>query len=324
MAGAHKYQLWVNGTEARYGSQLLLPRRAVLPGDRRHVRSRRARQRHRPPAPLVRGRPGSPAVGAGPARPPRRPFHRRHRRRHRLRRLLADHPGEWLPGPYRNTDGSDFVENIDGRLTPLGWPTPVSTTAPGRVHRARPRGDSAVHPSLRPAHPHRRAPRQSRLGPDTGHGGRGRRLRQGLPGTAEGHIRPGSRGPVVPLHVGYSLDADGAVSTVHGAQGTDLCFSYTQRDGVPGIRAVLLPRVPLLPDRRSGRDLGHAQVTAIARHAAMPTVPAPPSSRPTPMLDDVWELTAVPACTRHRSSSSIRRHGRRARSCGTGPTSPRR
>ena len=37
----------------------------------------------------------------------------------------------------------------------------------------------------------------------------------------------------MPLHVGYLLDPDGAVSTTHGTQGTDLSFSMVQRDGEP-------------------------------------------------------------------------------------------
>ena len=40
------------------------------------------------------------------------------------------------------------------------------------------------------------------------------------------------------MHVGYLLDPDGQVSTVHGAQQTDLSFSYIQRDGMQSFEAL--------------------------------------------------------------------------------------
>ena len=61
VAAAHKYQLWVNGAQVDSGPELLLPRRAVLPGHRHHVGAgRRAPQRGRRPPPLVRAGPGPP------------------------------------------------------------------------------------------------------------------------------------------------------------------------------------------------------------------------------------------------------------------------
>ncbi len=83
-------------------------------------------------------------------------------------------------------------------------------------------------------------------------------------------FRHGTAGHVVPLHVGYTLDPDGSVSTTHNTQGTDLSFSYIQRVRWPELRALLVPRVPLPPDRRPGETIGKDQVALLARHAAMP------------------------------------------------------
>ena len=44
------------------------------------------------------------------------------------------HTGPWMQGPPRNDEG-DFVEHVDGRLEPVGWDRPASTTAAGRRPR---------------------------------------------------------------------------------------------------------------------------------------------------------------------------------------------
>ena len=106
-------------------------------------------------------------------------------------------------------------------------------------------------------------------------------------------FRDGVDGHTVPLHVGYTLDPDGSVSTTHNTQGTDLSFSYIQRAGAQTFEPVLVPRVPLPADRRSRR--GHRPTTRSPWSPATPPCPTWPAATfasSEPMLDAVWALCA--------------------------------
>ena len=161
VAAAHKYQLWVNGAQLDTGPELLLPRRAVLPGHRCHRGARRrARQRRRHPAPLVRAGPGPSRLGPGPPR-----------------------PGRWCTTPTAGTSCSDRTapggprrrsgsrppsatttsatssSGSTARLAPTGWSqADFDDRGWSPRHRAGPGGHGAVHPPLRPADPDQRTP----------------------------------------------------------------------------------------------------------------------------------------------------------------------
>ena len=134
----------------------------------------------------------------------------------------------------------------------------------------------------------------------------------------------GSDGHVVPMHVGYSLDPDGSVSTIHNTQGTDLSFQYTQRAGAQNFHPFCYLGFRYLQIDDPGEAIGHGQVTLMARHATMPAVADATFTSSDPVLDRCGPSVPTPASTPPMSSSSTPPPGRRVSSCGTPPTSPRR
>ena len=278
--------------QGRQRPELLLPRRAVLPGHGHHRAlaagpgerasassttgtGRAGDGRPRRPGPWSRWWPTSPTAAHGGAR---------------LGPRLADRPAEWLPAPQRNNDSGDFVEWIDARRHPTGWSDAEFDDTAGlrppcwaRRHAPSPASTPSGPTSSRSGCPG--------VGPDAPERRRGRRLRQGLRRPARGGLPPRGRpGAPCPCR-GYILDPDGAVSTTHGTQGTDLSFSLVQRDGAQVFDALLVPGVPLPRDRRSRRGAGHR-----------PGVPGGPPRRharaaaatfsSSPELDAVWDLCA--------------------------------
>ena len=125
------------------------------------------------------------------------------------------------------------------------------------------------------------------------------------------------------MRVGYLLDPDGQVSTLHGTQGTNLSISYIMREGTQAFEGFTYFGFRYLQIDEPGQPLGGNDVVALTRHAAMPDVPTATFSSDNRMLNAVWSLYARSCLYCSQSSSSTRRPGRRARSCGTGPTSPR-
>ena len=252
VAAAHKYQLWINGTEVDSGPSFCYP-------DEQYYQATDVTGHLRPGAVNAIGILHH-WYGPGQGRPASAPGLLVHLSIHYddgTTQVIGsdgtwrEHPGEWLPGPYRNTDGSDFVENIDGRAMPVGW-------ADGNFDDAGWTGASVLGPvgtapfthlfSLRTRileHPV--APVSVKL------------LSSGSVVVDFGKIyaaRPlvtfheGVSGRTVPMHVGYLRDPDGHVSTVHGVQGTNLSFSYIDARRGPDVSALHLPGIPLSPDRR--------------------------------------------------------------------------
>jgi len=293
VAAAHKYQLWVNGTEVDTGPSFCYP-------DEQYYQATDVTDHLRP------GQTNAIGIlhhwyGAGQGRPASAPGVLVQVAVHftdGTSQVIAsdgswrERPGEWLPGAYRNTDGADFVENIDGRLTLLGWADgdfddrswarctvlgPVGTAPFTALFALRTR--IVEHP----------------VDPVTV-----RTLASGAVVVDFGKVyaarpevtfRQGVSGRPVPMHVGYLLDADGHVSTVHGVQGTDLGFSYIQRDGSQTFRPFTYLGFRYLQIDEPGEHLAHSQITAMARHAAMPDVPGATFAASDTMLNDVWALT---------------------------------
>ena len=102
----------------------------------------------------------------------------------------------------------------------------------------------------------------------------------------------GVAGQTVAMRVGYLLDPDGQVSTLHGTQGTNLSFSYIMREGTQVFEAFTYLGFRYLQIDNAGQRLGRGQVAALARHTAMPAAPIATFSTGHRMLDAVWRLNA--------------------------------
>jgi alpha-L-rhamnosidase len=294
VAAAHKYQLWVNGTVLDTGPSFCYP-------DEQYYQATDVTGHLRPGADNAIGVLHH-WYGAGQGRPQSAPGLLVHLSVHfadgthdviTTDGSWRERPGEWLPGGYRNTDGGDFVENIDGRVSPLGWSGPDFDD--GGWTRSAVLGPVGTAPFT-----HLFAQRtrivEHPVAPVSV-----RRLRSGAVVVDFGKIyaarpevtfRRGTSGWTVPMHVGYLLDADGHVSTVHGVQGTDLSFSYIQRDGPQTFRPFTYLGFRYLEIDAPGEDLGRDQITALARHATMPDVAAATFVSSHPTLNAVWDLTS--------------------------------
>ncbi len=102
----------------------------------------------------------------------------------------------------------------------------------------------------------------------------------------------GEPGRTVVMRAGYLLDPDGQVSTLHGRQQTNLSFSYVMGPGAQTFEAFTYFGFRYLQIDDPGQALGRNQITALARHAAMPTVPMATFTSDNRMLNAVWRLTA--------------------------------
>jgi alpha-L-rhamnosidase len=204
-----------------------------------------------------------------------------------------ERPAEWLPSPQRNSDGGDFVEWINGQAYPEGWSSPgydddgwspVTVIGPAgsapftRTYAQRTDIEETV---VEPVRLHS-LPNGSVVA-DFGavYAARPRvEFASGIPGQT------------VALRVGYLLDPDGQVSTLHGTQGTNLSFTYIMRDGAQVFEAFTFLGFRYLQIDGAGQGLGRGQVAALARHTAMPAVPMATFSTGNRMLDAVWRLNA--------------------------------
>jgi alpha-L-rhamnosidase len=202
-------------------------------------------------------------------------------------------PAEWLPSPLRNTDGSDFVEWVDGRAHPQGWSTAAfdaSTWSDASV--LGPAGTApftTMYAQRTHIDEHPVAPISLRT------------LSNGSVVADFGAVyaaRPqvrfaqGASGRTVPMHVGYLLDPDGQVSTTHGTQETNLSFSYITRAGAQTFEPLTYLGFRYLQIDDPGEPIGRDQVVAVATHAAMPDVPTATFATGQHMLDAVWKLNA--------------------------------
>jgi alpha-L-rhamnosidase len=293
VAAAHKYQLWINGDEVDSGPSFSYP-------DEQYYQATDVTRHLRPGATNAVGVLHR-WYGAGQGRPQSAPGVLVHLSVHftdGTSQVIATdgswraHPGEWQPGGYRNTDGNDFVENIDGRAFPVGWAA-AGFDAAGWT-RPSVLGPVGTAPFTQLVAQRTRIVEQP-VAPVSV-----KTLAGGAVVVDFGKVyaarpvvtfRHGQRGRTIPMHVGYLLDTDGHVSTVHGTQGTDLSFSYVQRDGVQTFRPFTFLGFRYLQIDDPGEVLGHSQITALARHAAMPDVPAATLDSSNHMLNDVWALT---------------------------------
>ena len=276
-------------------AELLLPRRAIHPSRRRH---------HASSAPVGRMHLGSSTAGTAAGRdgPPPSPdccysclcgtatdgtsCTGRTARGARC-------PRSGSLRPQRNSDGGDFVEWVDGRAHPQGWSTPGFDDAGWA--KATVLGPAGAAP-FTALYPQRTRIQEHQVSPIRMH-----TLPSGAVVADFGAVyaaRPlvkfdsGDPGRTVTGRVGYLLDADGQVSTLHGTQGTNLSFSYIMGEGSQVFEGFTYSGFRYLQVDNPGQSLAAGQLVAIARHAAMPDGPMATFSSANRMLDAVWRLNA--------------------------------
>ena len=292
VAAAHKYQLWVNGAKVDSGPSFCFPDEqyyqatdittALAPGARNAVGIL-----HHWYGP-GRGRPTSAAGLLVQVM-----VHYVDGKSVTLRSdgSWRTQRAEWLAAPQRNNDSGDFVEWIDGRLHPTGWSEaayddrqwaaasvrgPVGTAPFTHLYAQRTR----ITEHTVPAVSLRTLPTGSVV-VDFG------KIYAGRPTVSFAHGVPGH---TVAMHVGYTLDPDGSVSTTHNTQGTDLSFSFIQRGGTETFEPYWYLGFRYLQIDDPREALHRDNVAVVARHATMPDVPTATFASSNKMLDAVWAL----------------------------------
>jgi alpha-L-rhamnosidase len=102
----------------------------------------------------------------------------------------------------------------------------------------------------------------------------------------------GDVGQTVTMRVGYLLDPDGQVSTLHGTQETNLSMSYIMRSGAQAFEGFTYFGFRYLQVDNPPAPLRADDLVAIARHAAMPDVQTATFTTDNRMLNAVWRLCA--------------------------------
>jgi alpha-L-rhamnosidase len=294
VAAAHKYQLWVNGVQLDSGPSFCFP-------DEQYCQATDIISALHP------GRANAVGIlhhwyGPGRGRPTSAPGLLVQVTVHftdgRVVTLGSDgswrtRRAEWLAAPQRNNDSGDFVEWIDGRLSPTGWSAPGfddATWTPAAV-----RGPVGTPPFTTLYAQRTRISQQDlptvslRTLPSGSVVADFGKVYAGRPTVS---FRQGVDGHTVPMHVGYTLDPDGSVSTTHNTQGTDLSFSYIQRAGIQTFVPYWYLGFRYLQIDDPGEVVGPEQVALKARHATMPDRPPATFASSEPMLDAVWALCA--------------------------------
>jgi alpha-L-rhamnosidase len=294
VAAAHKYQLWVNGKRIDTGPSFCFP-------DEQYYQATDVTKA------LIPGRRNSIGIlhhwyGPGQGRPTSAPG--------LLVQVMVHYTdgtttalysngswksrrAEWLAAPQRNNDGGDFVEWIDGQLSPVGWSEvayddkewtrteeigPVGSKPFTELFAQRTR----IIETMLPAVSLQRLSTGSVV-VDFG------KIYAGRPVVRFDH---GVAGHSVPLHVGYTLDPDGSVSTTHNTQGTDLSYLYIQRSGEQTFDPYCYLGFRYLQIDDPGEAIGIDQVALASRHSDVPDQPPATFSSSDKTLDAVWTLCA--------------------------------
>jgi alpha-L-rhamnosidase len=292
--GAHKYQLWINGSKLDTGPSFCYP-------DEQYVQATDVTKA------LSSGKKN--VVGflhhwysAGKGRPTSAPGLLAQLSVHYANgtkivvgtdESWVERAAEWLPAAQRNTDAGDFVEIIDARSTPLGWSTAgyndsgwepvtvlgrVGTSPFTHLYAQRTR---IVETVVKPVSV--TTLENGAVVADFG------KVYAARPNVS---FREGLAGRMIPMHVGYVTDPDGHVSTIHATQATNLAFSYIERDGSQIFDPYTYLGFRYLEIDDPGEQIDTSQVTALVRHCVLPSISAATFTSSDPMLDSVWDLCA--------------------------------
>jgi alpha-L-rhamnosidase len=215
--------------------------------------------------------------------------------------------GAWLNPTQRDLEGDlvDFTEHIDGPNQPMGWDRTgydASGWAPAAV--VGPAGTAPwthlVSVRTRIVYAPVAAVSLTQLASGSYVADFGS-VYAAIPTVT---FRRGVRGHVVPMHAGFLLDhcpdasvpqpcVNGAVSTAHGTQHTDMSYSYVQRGGgTETFEPFDYLGFRYLQIDAPGETLAANDVVALVRHAAMPDAPAATFTSSNPTLDAVFQLGA--------------------------------
>ena len=182
---------------------------------------------------------------------------------------------QWQTGaPQRNSDGGDYVEQIDSTQVPDGWDQPGydDTVSPWTTPQV-----VGVHPAGVFTHLSGQEPRIVRgvampMSVNT--------LSDGavvadfgtvIPARPDVQFQSGVAGRTLNILTGYELTADGHVSTATAAtQGTNMSFRYIERDGAQEFQAFTYLGWRYLQISAPGETLLASQISAIVEHSDAP------------------------------------------------------
>ena len=293
-AAAHTYRLFVNGTQVDFGPSFCFP-------DEQYVRAADVTGHFRGGAATCIGVLHR-WYGGGKGRPVSAPgllaevvltYEDGRTVSHGTDATWKERPAEWLPSPLRNTEGYDFVEWVDARAHPAGWATPDYDDGDWAPVSVRGPVGTAPFTTLYAQRTHVLEHVVTPVSSATLPGGaRVFDFGKVYPARLRIRFEHGIDGHTVPMHVGYLLDPDGAVSTTHGTQTTNLSFSYIQRAGSQVFEALTYEGFRYLQIDQAGEFIGRDQVEAVAQHAVMPDVPMATFASGDHVLDAVWKLNA--------------------------------
>ena len=203
------------------------------------------------------------------------------------------HRAAWLPSTQRDLEGDviDYTEHVDGRLVPLGW------DQPGFDDSAWPLA-TVVGPAGTAPWTHL-VPVRTRIVDQPVFPVKLHRLSSGAVVADFGQVyaaapmvsfRHGVSGRTVKLLAGYLLDPGGVVAPFHGAQHTDMSYSYIERSGAQQFEAFDYLGFRYLQISDPGETLASKDVVALARHTALPDEPAATFASSSPTLDAIFGL----------------------------------
>jgi alpha-L-rhamnosidase len=198
--------------------------------------------------------------------------------------------GPWLAAPYRNGDGRDYVEHVDGRAEPPGWDRPGFDDAAWQSAQ-----ELGVHPT--PVFSHLQAQEVgltfSTAAPigvtPTGTGGVLADFGRVMAAVPVVRFEAGRAGREVSMAAGYL--ADGAeVSRTAGTQETDMSYRYVQRDGAQAFEPFTYLGFRYLQVDDSGEALGDGSIAAVEQHTDVDRTRAATFACSDPTLTAVFEL----------------------------------
>lgn len=202
--------------------------------------------------------------------------------------------GPWLPDQWRNDDGRDYVEHLDGRIESrqTGWqnsgfddhdwePATVVQAHPGpRFGPLHPQTVRLARHPVRPVTVARPAP--GTVLADFG------AIRPGVPRV---RFRRGVSGRTVHLRGGHVLTPEGTVSTtLPDTQETDLGYRHIQADGEQTFEALTYLGLRYLQIDGADEDLGCDEISLTVQHAAVDAERTATFESSDPTLDAVFAL----------------------------------
>jgi alpha-L-rhamnosidase len=201
--------------------------------------------------------------------------------------------GQWQRAALRNGDVNETVENIDGRLAPVGWLTPTYATAGWTPVAVLGPAGSAPFTHLIAAQTrivtHLVQPIKVTTLPS---GAVVADYGQVLAASPRIALTAGVAGRMLNINVGYLLDPDGSVSQTKGVQGTDLSYTYTERAGAQAFRAYGYLAFRYLEVANPGEPLSKAALAIVAHHSGVPSEQSAFFSSSNPTLNDVYNVAA--------------------------------